>query len=133
VIVVDSSAFVEYFRPSGNSKVRHAVAQAIAADQVAVNGIIEVEIVAFAREEAEYRRLAAHFRAFQWIELGRAVFEQAAGLGATLRRKGITVQAADLIIAASAIEAGAQLYHTDSDYDQIARHSALQAENLSRR
>ena len=71
MIVVDTSSFIEYYRPGGNERVRAAVADAIAADEVAVNGIIHVEIVAFAREEGDYERLLADFQAFHWLEIQR--------------------------------------------------------------
>ena len=48
MIVIDSSAFIEYYRGAGLEEVQDAVAAAIAADEVAVNGIIQVEICAFA-------------------------------------------------------------------------------------
>jgi predicted nucleic acid-binding protein len=70
---------------------------------VAVNGIIQVEIVAFAPNEASYRKLVADFQAFHWLDLGPEEFALAAELGFRLRRQGITVPATDLIIAASGI------------------------------
>ena len=44
LILVDSSAFIEYYRPSGLKAVQTAVAEVIASERVAVNGIIQVEI-----------------------------------------------------------------------------------------
>ena len=41
--------------------------------------------------------------------------------------------ATDLVIAASAIDSNATLYHLDAHYDQIAQHSTLRAENLKPR
>lgn len=61
LILVDSSAFIEYYRPSGLPSAQAAVAEAIAAERVAVNGIIRVEIVAFAPNDASYRKLVASF------------------------------------------------------------------------
>jgi predicted nucleic acid-binding protein len=75
----------------------------VAAERVAVNGIIQVEIVAFAPNEASYRKLVADFQAFHWLDLGPEEFALAAELGFRLRRQGITVPATDLIIAASGI------------------------------
>jgi predicted nucleic acid-binding protein len=130
MIVVDSSALIEYYRPSGDSRVRDAVAAAIAADQVAVNGIIRVEILAFAAGEAERRLLAADFEAFHHLDLGPPDFELACRLGFDLRRRGITVPATDLIIAASAVRAGAHLYHLDGHFDRVGEVSELAATHL---
>ena len=130
LIVVDSSAFIEYYRPSGSPKVRAAVAEAIASERVAINGVIQVEILAFAPDQASYRKLQADFQAFHWLNLGPEEFALATDLGFQLRRLGVTIPPADLIIAASAIQAGAVVYHVDGHYDSIAQHSDLTARHL---
>jgi len=130
MILVDTSAFVEYYRPSGSPAVRAAVAEAIAADLVAVNGIVQVEILAFASGQTNFRKLLSDFKVFRWLDLGEADFDLAAELGFSLRRKAITVPPADLIIAASAIRFEAVLYHVDAHYDMISRHSGLKSKNL---
>ena len=131
LILVDSSAFIEYYRPSGSTAVQTAVAEAIAAERVAVNGIIQVEIVAFAPDEASYRKLVADFRAFHWLDLGPEEYAFATELGFRLRRQGVTVPPTDLMIAASGIRAGATVYHVDGHYELIAKHSKLSVRHLA--
>lgn len=131
MILVDSSALIEYYRPKGDPRVREAVAAAIAADQVAVNGIVRVEVLGFAAGEHERRLLASDFAAFHMLDLGRAEFDLACRLGFELRRRGVTVPATDLIIAASAIGAGAELFHVDRHFDQIADVCELKSRHLN--
>ncbi|NJL28623.1 MAG: PIN domain nuclease [Thermoanaerobaculia bacterium] len=131
MIVVDTSALIEYYRPGGTRLAQEAVAEAIELDAAAVNGIIQVELIAFARDDSSQRKLTSDLRCLHYLPLELQVFELSIDLGFGLRRKGITVPATDLIIAASALRAGALLYHLDSHYDQIAQHSALLARNLS--
>ncbi len=131
MIVVDSSAFIEYYRPSGLQGARRKVAEAIAADLVAVNGIIRVEILAFAPDERVLKKLTADFDAFHGLDLEPQDFDRATELGFALRRRAITVPTTDLVIAASAIRAQATLYHLDSHFDRIAEHSELRVENLA--
>ncbi len=130
MIVIDSSAFIEYYRGAGLPDVQDAVAAEIAADEVAVNGIIHVEIRAFAAGDSERRQLEADFQAFHWLELERRDFDLATGIGFELRRQGLTVPATDLIIAASAIRAGVPLLHRDAHFDQVARYSELQVRSF---
>ena len=130
MILVDSSAFVEYYRPTGSPVVRAAVAEAIEADLVAVNGVIQVEILAFAPAQTSFRKLLSDFKVFHWFDLEEADFDLAAELGFSLRRRAITVPPADLIIAASAIRFDAVVYHVDSHYDMMTRYSDLKATNL---
>jgi hypothetical protein len=131
-ILLDSSALIEYYRPSGSPAVQAAVAEAISQERAAVNGIIQVEILVFAPDQASYRKLLADFQAFHWLDLGSEEFALATELGFQLRRQGVTVPPTDLMIAASGIQAGATLYHLDAHYDLIAQHSNLSARHLFR-
>ena len=125
MILADSSALIEYYRPAGEPSVQAAVGDAIAADLLAVNGIIQVEIIGFALHEKERSMLLADFSAFHQLPLEASVFALAADLGFDLRRRGRTVPATDLIIAASAISSKAELLHTDGHFREIAAGSDL--------
>jgi predicted nucleic acid-binding protein len=133
MILIDSSAWIEYYHPRGQPAVQEAVASAIESDEAAVNGIVHVEIIGFVANEKQRKTLSADFGSFHWLELHRAVFDAASELGATLRNHGLTVPPTDLIIAASAIRAQASLYHVGSHFDQIAHHSDLLSVNLAER
>jgi len=132
MIVADSSALIEYYRRGGSPAVQEAVAAAIAEDAVAFNGIILVEVVGFAADEQERRELLASFGAFHRLALDDEDFDLAASIGFDLRRQGRTVPATDLIIAACAIRARAELLHLDDHFDEIARVSALTSRNPSK-
>lgn len=130
MIVVDSSAWIEYYRPSGAPEVQRAVAALVAEDRVAVNGIIQVEIVAFASGEDERTMLENDFGAFHWLELSQEDFDRACSIGFDLRRRGVTAPPTDLIIAASAIGAGAEVVHLDRHFGEIAQVSDLRERAL---
>ncbi len=130
MILVDSSAWIEYYRPQGLYMARQAVAEAVRDDKVAGHGIVRVEIVAFARNEKERRRLASDFAAFHELGPLEQDFDRAISLGYQLRREGFTVPTTDLIIAASAIRADCILYHLDAHFEQIASLSELRCRNL---
>jgi predicted nucleic acid-binding protein len=130
MILVDSSALIEYYRPAGSPTVRAAVAEVVDADLVAVNGVIQVEILGFASPRTSFEELLRHFKVFRWLHLQEEDFDFAAEIGFALRRKGITIPANDLIIAASAMRADVLLYHADSHYNTLSQHFALRAKNL---
>jgi predicted nucleic acid-binding protein len=129
MIVADSSALIEYYRRGGSPAVQEAVAAAISDDVLAFNGIIFVEVVGFAADERERRALLASFGAFRRLALEDGDFDLAASIGFDLRRHGRTVPATDLIIAACAIRAQAELLHVDDHFADIAKVSALAARN----
>lgn len=130
MILVDSSALVEYYRPRGIPDVQAAVTEAIEADAAAVNGIIQVEVLAFVSGRASFDDLLHDFKVFHRIALQEIDFDRATEMGFSLRLRGSTIPATDLIIAASAIRAGATLYHMDGHYDVLSRYYGLKAKNL---
>ena len=130
MILIDSSAWIEYYHPRGNETARKAVAEAIESDEAATNGIIHVEIVGFARNKKTKNILENDFSAFHEIDLVSETFALACDLGVALRSHGMTVPATDLIIASSAIHSSATLYHLDKHFDQIAMYSDLRSVNL---
>jgi predicted nucleic acid-binding protein len=132
MIVADSSALIEYYRRGGSPAVQEAVAAAITEDALAFNGIVFVEVVGFAADEKERRALLASFGAFHRLALEDGDFDLAASIAFDLRRRGRAVPATDLIIAASAIRARAELLHVDDHFDEIATVSALASRNPSK-
>jgi predicted nucleic acid-binding protein len=132
MILADSSALIEYYRRHGIREVQDAVTTAIDRDELAVNGIIYVEIVGFAADDRELQALQEDFRAFHRLALVDEDFELAASLGFELRRRARTVPATDLIIAASAIRAKAELLHIDDHFEEIAKVSPLVCRNPAR-
>lgn len=129
-ILADSSVLIEYYRPEGSQRVGERLAEAIGADRITTNGIIQTEILAFVRNERDYKSVAADFAAFHWLDLTEDDFDLACRLGFTLRGHGLTIPPTDLIIAASALRAGAAVWHLDSHFDQIAEHSELRSVRL---
>ncbi|HVR10074.1 MAG TPA: PIN domain-containing protein [Thermoanaerobaculia bacterium] len=131
MILADSSALIEYFRRGGSPAVQQAVAAAITDDALAFNGVVFVEVVGFAADERERQALLTSFGAFHRLTLEDRDFDLAASIGFDLRRRGRTVPATDLIIAACAIHAQAELLHVDDHFDEIAKVSQLRSRNPS--
>ena len=69
MILVDSSAFIEFYGPHGDERASALVAEAIEADQVAVNGIIQTQVVTLATDERSFRAMLSDFRAYHWLDL----------------------------------------------------------------
>ncbi|MFL6261746.1 MAG: hypothetical protein ACJ76Y_18770 [Thermoanaerobaculia bacterium] len=91
MILVDSSALVEYYRPKGISEVQAAVTEAIEADAAAVNGIIQVEVLAFVSGRASFDELLDDFKVFHRIALQETDFDRATEMGFSLRSRGVSV------------------------------------------
>jgi predicted nucleic acid-binding protein len=127
VILVDTSAWIEFQRATGSS-VDERLTAAIAADEpLATTGVVLLELLAGARDErqaSDLRRLLDRCRFLPLEE--PSDHEAAAALYRACRRQGTTVRRLpDCLIAVVAIRAGASLLHLDADFDVLARHAPL--------
>ncbi len=127
MIVVDSSAWIEWLRRTGSSVHRALGQLVLEGEPLHLTEIVAMELLAGARDEAEEDRLRAGPLALPVLTLaGVADFEAAAGLYRACRRAGETVRAlTDCLVAVSTIAAGAQLLHADADFEILARHTPL--------
>lgn len=127
MILVDSSAWVEYLRATG-SPVHLRVRTALEGnEELASTDVVVMEILAGARDDKDRDRLRRllYGRTLLAVE-GPSDYEQAAELYRACRRHGETPRKlTDCLIAAVAIRNDAQLLHADADFDVIARHTAL--------
>lgn len=129
MILVDSSAWIEYYRKKGNEEYQKVVKRAIADDAVATIGLIQTEILSHASTIGEYESLRSDFSAYHWISVSSGEYFTISKNGFDLRRRGITVPATDLIIASVAAIHKCVLLHYDSHFELVK--SVLQFESIT--
>jgi predicted nucleic acid-binding protein len=124
VILVDTSAWVEFLRDTG-SRVCERVEELLDAE-VATCDPVRMEVLAGARNERhlhDLRRLLARGTSIQTLPTD---YENAAAWSRTCRRNGDTVRKLmDCLIAAVAIRVDVEILHADTDFEALARHSPL--------
>ncbi len=124
MILVDSSAWIEYDRGSG-VPVHHALARLVSEsrDQVAVSEPVLMEVLAGARTDAQAARLRRLMTSVAWAGLDPvADFEGAARIYRHCRAAGVTPRnLVDCLIANVALRHEAELLAADRDFEQIAR------------
>jgi predicted nucleic acid-binding protein len=124
MILVDTSAWVEFLRDTG-STVCARVDQLLDAE-IATCEPIRMEVLAGARSEKHLNDLRGLLARASVIPTEATDYEQAAALYRTCRVGGDTVRRLiDCLIAAHAIRADLPILHADSDFDALARHTAL--------
>ena len=127
MILVDSSAWIEFQRATGSPADRRLTEAIESNEPLATTGIVTLEILAGARDEKhelELRRLLARCRFLPVEEPSDD--EAAASLYRACRRSGATIRRLpDCLIATVAIRNRVQLLHCDSDFDAIAQHAPL--------
>lgn len=124
MILVDSSAWIEFLRDTG-SEVCERVDELLATE-IATTDPVMMEVFAGARDEDEARHLRALLGRCRSISCTSADYIVAAEVFRATRRAGSIVRnTLDCLIAAVAIRDGIPLLHADRDFGVIARHSAL--------
>lgn len=130
MIVVDTSAWVEFLRDTG-SEVCAAVDSLLDAD-IAICDAISMEVLSGAREEHHLSQLRGLLGRATMLPTTPAHYDHAASLYRMCRRQGETVRKlVDCLIAAVAIDANAELLHADADFVALARHTPLRSHHAS--
>jgi predicted nucleic acid-binding protein len=134
VILVDTSAWVEYDRATA-SRVDRRLTELITIDaRVAVTEPVVMEVVAGARSderEADLRRLLLRF---ELLRFDAAVdFDAATRIYRACRRAGVTPRGMiDCMIAAVAHRSGASLLAFDADLTRLADVMGIEMDEASR-
>lgn len=124
MILVDTSAWVEFLRDTGSPTCREV--DRLLGGDLATCDPVRMEVLAGAlspRHAAQLRGLLAGTRT---LRTEPADYDSAAGLYRTCRQGGETVRRMiDCLIAAVALREGAQVLHCDADFDVLARHTGV--------
>jgi predicted nucleic acid-binding protein len=127
VILVDSSAWIEFLRATGSPAHLGVRAALQAGADLACTDVVVMEILAGARDDADRNRLRRLLYGQEFLPVeGPADYERAAELYRLCRRGGKTPRKlSDCLIAAVAIRNDAELLCEDADFQAIARHAPL--------
>ena len=127
MVLVDTSAWVEYLRDTG-SPACIRVGELLGAD-LATCDAVRMELLAGARDEQHGRDLRRLVARAALVPMHPGDFDQAAALYRHCRRRGETVRVLmDCLIGALAIRADLPVLHADADFDALARHTALRVD-----
>ncbi len=125
MILVDTSAWVEFLRDTGSSVCSRV--DALLGEGLSTCEPVRMELLAGARDEKHLDDLRRLLARAELIPTEARDYEEAAALYRTCRRRGETVRRmTDCLIAAIAIRADVALLHADADFDVLARHTPLQ-------
>jgi len=130
MILIDTSAWIEFLRDTGSSTCE-AVDRLLAED-VAICDAVRMEILAGARDDAHLQHLRGLLARATLLRTDTADYETASALYRSCRRRGETVRKLiDCLIAAVAIREHVAVLHSDTDFEVLARHTALQVRDIT--
>jgi predicted nucleic acid-binding protein len=119
VILVDTSAWVDFFR--GRGRLCDRVDQALDADEAALCGPVITELRRGLQSTRERTRVLSSLAGCHLLSRPSDLWEEAGDLGFLLRRKGTTVRSLDLLIATYALAHGVPILSDDSDFRLMQR------------
>jgi predicted nucleic acid-binding protein len=130
MVLIDTSAWLFALKKDFHPTIKKRIEELLLESDVAINGMIELELLGGARSEKEYNRLKNRLEALYYVEADRPLWYLASKIAFDLKRKGMSIPYPDIVIAASALKEGAVLIHADSHFDLIAEHTDLKVESL---
>lgn len=127
MIVVDTTVWIDFLEERDTPfdlRLKRLVEEGAS---LALTDIIYCEVLQGIREDKTYRRTREILRSYPILRVqGLKTFDRAATVYRDCRKKGLTIRSTvDCLIAATCLEADAELYHNDRDFDAIARASGL--------
>jgi predicted nucleic acid-binding protein len=131
--LVDTSAWVEYFRGTGSRA--HLTLRGMVRRAQPIAGVTEpvvMELLAGSRDSGNFRKLRRVMNAMPLLKMfPEGDFTEAGALFAVMRDNGVTIRSqVDCLIAAIAWRTEATLVHADADFDRIAERYPLQVMSL---
>jgi predicted nucleic acid-binding protein len=115
MMLIDTSAWIEFFRKSGRGEVKTRVAAYIDMGEAAYCGPVAFELLSGARD-AEIPDIREAFRFSHQVEFSFDCWQRAAEAERALRKRGITIPRDDIFVAAAALHHRIPLYTCDPHF-----------------
>ena len=124
-VIIDTSAWIESFRPQSGTRLSNLVKELILNGRVLIPGIIKTELLRGTKDKKEYNRLNELLKGLEYLPVPDEFWEKLSQFSFDLFRKGIAVPLVDTYIALLCIENHALILHRDRHFDLIAQKFAL--------
>lgn len=124
-VIIDTSVWIESFRPSADPSLHRLVKDLILGELVLLPGIIKTELLRGAKNKKEYNQLNHLLKGLLYLAVPEDFWERLSEFSFQLFRKGIAVPLTDTYIALLCIENQAPILHRDKHYDMIAKKTKL--------
>jgi predicted nucleic acid-binding protein len=129
--LIDTSLWIDFTRVRSPQSVKQFIAPFVLDPVAHLAEPVTFEVLRSA-SAAEAIGIVRRFQTLPTLTTPPDLWNQATQFGQACRRKGFTVPAIDLLIAAVAIHHGAELITFDGDFQHIAAVSSLQVNLLVR-
>jgi len=116
-VLADTCVWIEYFRTT--SKISEELKALIREGRLVTTGVVLLELIHGVRSPQTKKIIEETLLALPFLESTADTWMAAGEMGYMLRRKGITLPATDLLVAAVAKINACALFTTDSHFEHI--------------
>ena len=119
-LLIDTSAWVEAMRRSGDEATRREVYSVLRAGRARFCDLVRLELWNGIGGDGERKWLAELEQSVETVPTDERVWAEARRLAQETRRQALTLPATDLLIAACARVHGLEILHRDGHFDRLA-------------
>ncbi len=116
-ILVDTTIWIEFFRQG--SKIGEPLEGLLVENGIWTCGIVLFEILQGIKSEGEKSKILTLLAGLPYVEMTKALWQKAAVLSASLRKRGVSLPLSDIFIATIAIENDLSVFTLDNHFAQI--------------
>jgi predicted nucleic acid-binding protein len=124
MVIIDTSAWIDFFRRDGNLIVKLAVKGLLDAFEGVLCGPVEMEFLGGARP-SEMKNIQGWFNIIPYLTNDQKIWRKVASNFSSMRAKGFTLPWNDLLIATIALEKEVAVYANDKHFELMAEHLGL--------
>ncbi len=128
--MIDTSVWIFALSKNFLPRIKEKVDALLKENRVAISPIIKLELLEGTRTKKEFERLKSRLDSLYEIRINDNVWQKAAEMAFSLRRKRITVPCTDILISASTLSERAVILHADEHFNLIAKNFDLSVKSL---
>ena len=121
MVIIDTSAWIDFFRRDGKIEVKLAVKGLLDAFEGALCGPVEMEFLGGARP-SKMEAIRSWFNIIPYLTSDQKIWRKVASNFSAMRSKGFTLPWNDLLIATLALEKDVAVYANDKHFETMAEH-----------
>lgn len=124
MVIVDTSAWIEFFRRDGSVEVKLAMRGLLDKYEATLCGPVEMEFLGGA-PPSEKKRLQSWFNVLPYVRNDQKIWRQAADTFSRLRQEGLTIPWNDALVATITLGQSCRVFAVDHHFTAMAPHLRL--------
>ena len=130
LVLIDTSVWIFALSKNFLPGIKERVDMLLKENRVAISPMIKLELLGGTKTKREFEKLKNRLDSLHEIEINDDLWQKAAEMAFSLRRKGISVPYADILISAAALCESTLLLHADEHFNLIAKNFNLSVKSL---